>query len=130
MLRSALSASPRDAGLHYALGLALIRQKRYADALGALREAANLAPENAHNAYVYAIALDSAGRSPEARQVLAAALGTHPENREILTALVQLSQQANDLASALFYAERLLRLTPDDRDLERYVDQLRRASGR
>ena len=40
------------------------------------------------------------------------------------------SQQADDLASALSYAERLLRLTPDDQDLERYVDELRRASGR
>ncbi len=130
VLRAALAASPRDAGLHYALGLALIREKRHDDALGELREAARLQPENARNVYVYAVALDSAGRSAEARQVLAGALGAHPENREILTAILQMSQQAGDLPSALAYAERLMALTPDDQDLKRYVEELRRAAGR
>ena len=129
VLRTALAASPKDAGLHYALGLALIREKKHTDALSELREAANLAPENERNVCVYAIALDSVGRSPEARQVLAGALGSHPDNSEILTALVQMSQKAGDLPSALQYAERLMRVTPDDQDLKRYVEELRRGTG-
>jgi tetratricopeptide (TPR) repeat protein len=129
-LRSALAHSPQDAGLHYALGLALIRLKKAEDALGELGQAASLAPENAQNTYVYAVALESVGRRAEARQVLAAWLGPHPDNREILTALVEMSQQAGDLESALLYAEHLARLAPDDHDLARFVAALRRAAGK
>ena len=127
-LRAGLAASPKDAGLHYALGLAMIRQKRYPDALTELRQAAELAPDNAHNSYVYAIALNSTGHGDEARNLLAAALQRHPGNREMLTALVQMSEEAGDLGGALRYAERLAAITPDDPDLQRLIAQLRRAA--
>ncbi len=126
VLRAALAASPRDAGLHYALGLALIRLKRPGEALGELRQASELAPENAHDVYVYAIALNSTGRGDEARKVLLDALARRPDNRDLLTGLVQISRQAGDLASALKYAERLASLMPNDQDLARFVEELRR----
>ena len=69
--------SPKDAGLHYALGLALVRLKRSGDALAELRQAAELAPDSAQNAYVYAIALNSTGRGDEALKTLADALARH-----------------------------------------------------
>ena len=130
VLRAALAASPNDAGLHYALGLALIRLKKTDAAVGELKQATELQPDSARNAYVYAIALNSTGRSAEARQRLAEALARHPDNRDILTALVQISQQAGDPASALDYAERLLKLAPDDQELKSFVEDLRRAAGR
>jgi predicted CXXCH cytochrome family protein len=125
-LRAALAASPKDAGLHYALGLALIRLKRADDALPELQQAAELAPDSAQNAYVYAIALNSTGRNGEALKALSDALVKHPDNREILTGLVQFNQQAGDLAVALQYAERLETLAPNDQDLRRFVEELRR----
>ncbi len=125
-LREAIADSPKDAGLHYALGLALIRLKRSSDALGELRQAAELAPDSAQNAYVYAIALNSTGRRDEALKTLTDALARHPDNRQILTALAQINQQAGDLWSALTYAERLAALAPDDTDLKRFVEVLRR----
>ncbi len=126
-LRAALAVSPKDAGLHYALGLALIRLKRSGEAIGELRQAAELAPENAQNAYVYAIALNSS--RPFRRGAEDARRRARPpsDNREILTALVQINQQDGDLASALTYAEKLAALTPDDADLQRFVETLRRA---
>jgi predicted CXXCH cytochrome family protein len=127
VLRAAIAASPKDAGLHYALGLALIRLKRSNGGLTELQKATELAPENAHYAYVYGVALNSTGQSDEARKTLANALARNPDNREILTALVQISQQAGDLASALRYAESLASLTPNDQNLERYVEELRHA---
>ena len=130
VLRAAIVASPTDAGLHYSLGLALIRLKRSEGALEELRKATELAPENAHDAYVYGVALNSTGHSDEARNILADALTRHPDNREILTALVQISQQAGDLVSALRYAENLVSVTPNDQNLQRYVEELRRAVGR
>jgi tetratricopeptide (TPR) repeat protein len=63
VLRAAIAASPKDAGLHYALGLALIRLKRSGDALTELQKAAKLAPENVHCANVYGIALNSTGQA-------------------------------------------------------------------
>src|SRR5579872_1394790 len=117
VLRAAIAASPKDAGLHYALGLALIRLKRSGDALTELQKAAELAPKNVHYAYVYGIALNSTGQSDQARKTLADAVARHPHNREILTALVQISQQAGDLDSALRYAESLATLTPNDENL-------------
>ena len=100
-MRSALGASLKDAGLHSALGLALIRQKKYADALGELRQAAEFAPNDAHNAYVYAVALNSPGHRDEALKLLANALEKRPDDPELLTALVQMSAQAGDLKDSL-----------------------------
>jgi Flp pilus assembly protein TadD len=70
VLRSAIATSPQDAGLHHALGLALTRLKRPADALKELRRAAELEPERARYAYVYAIWLHSSGRATDATTVL------------------------------------------------------------
>ena len=128
VLKEALARSPKDAGLHYALGLARVRQKQLPAALSELREAAALAPDNPHSAYVYAVALDSAGQPGPAMRTLADALAKHPENREILTALVQISQKANDLSAALFYAEKLQAIAPEDADLRSYVERLRQAA--
>src|SRR5574337_261477 len=125
VLRTALALSPNDAGLHYALGLALIRQKKYGDALGELKQAAELAPDDPHDAYVYAVALNSAGEGAEARKILSSALERRPANRELLTALVQMSAEAGDLATALRYAERLAALSPDDEPLKGFVERLR-----
>lgn len=126
VLRAAIAVSPEDAGLHAALGLALVRQKRLEAALLELRRATELAPRDPHNAYVYALALDSAGRREEARSTLVSALALYPADRELLTALVEMSARANDRAAALGYAERLLKLSPDDAGLKRFVDTLRR----
>ncbi len=68
------------------------------------------------NSYVYAVALNSTGHSDEALKTLAGALARHPDNREILTALIQINEQAGDLASALRYAERLAAVAPEDQD--------------
>jgi len=93
--------------------------------LGELKQAAQLAPDNAHTAYVYAVALNSTGHGDEALKLLAGALEKRPDNREPLTALVQMSAQAGDLAAALRYAERLAALSPDDQEIARFVERLR-----
>ena len=53
-------------GAAHSLGLALTRLKRPDEALAELRRAAELAPEQARYAYVYAVALHSSGRGGEA----------------------------------------------------------------
>ncbi len=128
VLRGALASSPSDAGLHHALGLALIRQSRRDEALPELRKAAELAPDQPRYAYVYAVGLHSAGRAADAIVILKESLARRPEDRETLQALISFSSKAGDVATALEYAERLARITPNDRDLARLIENLRRAT--
>ena len=58
--------------------------------------------------------------------MLADSLARHPEDRETLQALVSFNRDAGDYAAALAYAERMGRLTPDDRGLQALIEQLRR----
>src|SRR5262249_41060626 len=127
-LRAALAVSTRDAGLHHALGLVLIRLKQNDDAVGELAKAAELEPDRARYAYVYAVALNSGGRRPEATAGLAAAVARHPGDRDILLALVTFNRDAGNIAAAVAYGEQLMRLAPDDREVANFVEGLRRQS--
>ena len=125
MLRAAIAAAPRDAGLHHALGLTLTRLKRSDDALEELRHATELEPERARYAYVYGVGLHSAGRADDAVAVLKANLARHPDDRDTLLALVTFNRDAGDIVSALGYAEQLTRIAPADPNLARLVQDLR-----
>jgi len=125
VLRAAVAASPQDAGLHHALGLTLTRLKRPDAALGEFQRAAELDPDRARYAYVYAVALHSAGRGGEAMTVLKEVLARHPADRDTLVALVGFSRDAGDVAAALDYAERLARVVPDDRNVATTIENLR-----
>src|SRR5262249_13859577 len=129
VLRMAIAASPRDAGLHHALGLVLTRLKRPEEALVELQRAAELEPERARYAYVYAVALNSAGRGGEAIAVLKASLARHPGDRHTLQALTTCCRDAGGIASALDYPEQLARMMPNDVTLAALVNALRRQLG-
>lgn len=110
VLREGLASFPDEAALHHALGLRLVRAERLADAMVSLRRAADLAPESPRYAWVYAIALDSAGRSGEALRVLRASRARHPADRDTLVALVDLLRQRGDGPAAAGYAQDLASL--------------------
>jgi Flp pilus assembly protein TadD len=90
-----------------------------------LRSAAELEPERARYAYVYAVALHSAGRGADAMAVLKNILTQRPEDRDTLLALISFSRDAGDFATALEYAQRLARLTPNDANLAALIENLR-----
>ena len=126
LLRTAVADAPREASLRYALGLALVRQKNNEEALAELRHAAELAPDQAQYAYVYAVGLHSAGRVEDAISVLKENLSKHPANRDTLLALVTFYRDAGNVGSALEYARQLARMAPDDRRISELVDALQR----
>jgi len=126
VLRTAIATSPQDPGLHHALGLTLTRMKRRDEALGELQRAAELDRDRARYAYVYAVALNSAGRGGEALTILKEILVRHPADRDTLLALIGFSRDTGDFAAALEYAERLARVAPDDRNLVTFIESLRR----
>ena len=127
LLRETISRTPQAAVAHHALGLSLIRQKRYAEALQNLKRAAELDPAQSRYAYVYAVALQSAGQEGEAREVLRRGLTSDPSNADILTILLQGSLRSADLREALAYAERLRTLRPDDTALSQFIGRLKAA---
>src|SRR5262249_17773943 len=124
LLRQAIAIDPNNATAHHALGLAQVRIRQIDDAVASLRKASELAPENARYAYVYGIALNSAGAQGESLDVLRRAHQAHRVNFEILSALVTISRDAGDLAGAVGYAEELVRLAPRNPDARALRDSL------
>jgi Flp pilus assembly protein TadD len=124
ILIEALTKSEKNGSLHYALGLALVRHKESAPALQEFRRAAELEPGQARYAYVYAVALSSAGRLDDALAVVRQSLQRHPDDRETLSAALTFSRQAGDFAAALNYAQRLARLIGNDQELSRLIKEL------
>jgi Flp pilus assembly protein TadD len=105
-LRQGLNVAPKNAILHHALGLVLMRLKRSDEALRELERATALEPGNARFAYVYAVALHSTGRVDAAIAKLEKAL-LAPNDRDIVTALASFHQARGEHAAANRHAERL-----------------------
>jgi tetratricopeptide (TPR) repeat protein len=124
LLRKALAISPEAAGVHYALGLALTRQDNYAQALESLSLALELNPDNPQFLYVYAIALASTQQIDRGVAQLVAGHDRWPANRDILSALMTLNAESGNVAAAREYGARLLALTPQDRALSQYLQNL------
>jgi Flp pilus assembly protein TadD len=114
--------------LHYALGLAQVRSQRLDAAVEELARAVELAPQNSRYAYVYAVALDSADRTPEALSVLEAAQARAPSDRDILSALIQYNAKLDRADAAERWLEMLRVQAPDDpvlMQLEGQIEPLR-----
>ena len=93
LLRAALARAPAAAILHHALGMSLVRQKRYDAALMELAEANRLQRDNVRYAYVYAIALHDTGRGTESIAVLRETLVRAPGNVLLQRALRDFNDQ-------------------------------------
>jgi predicted CXXCH cytochrome family protein len=126
VLRQSLAANPGSPPVTHALALSFIRQKRTAEAMVNLAEAARTAPEDPRFSYVYAIALHDTGKQTEAINVLKNALARHPYHRDILWALASYQAEIQDYASALSQAELLHELEPARPDVSQLLDALRR----
>ncbi len=78
ILRDGIDRQPESGALHHSLGLLLVRAGENEAALDELAKAASLEPDVSRYTYVYAVALNSAGRSDEAIAVTEAGLRRHP----------------------------------------------------
>jgi Tfp pilus assembly protein PilF len=125
-LRAALALSPNDAALHHVLGLSLVRQKRVNDAVTEFAKAAQLAPDNARYAYVYAVALHGAGKVPAAIAALEKSHQRFPADRDVLQALIAFERDRGDRAAAQRWAQQLLALAPDDPQARQIAESLRK----
>jgi Flp pilus assembly protein TadD len=124
ILRAGIAKAPTAAPLRHALGLALVRQKRSADAVKALAEAARLDPSNGRYAYVYAVAVNDAGDARRASTILEEALRRHPYDRDVLFGLALYAQQAGRRDAALRHATLLRELEPENPEIAQLVARL------
>jgi Flp pilus assembly protein TadD len=119
-----LARNPDDGVIHHSLGLLLVRQERYQEALIELGRAAELRPDDPRYAYVYGIGLQSVGDVEGAVEVFELTLEDHPNDPEILYALVSIHAQEGRRAKALGYARRLAEVRPGDPDVRAVVASL------
>ena len=125
VLRGAISRSPDDASLEEALGLLMVRQKRGVQALDLLAAAARGDPNNARYAYVYAIALNDAGKTSIAIETLESSVKAHPYDHDSLAAMANFLEQSGEPAKALTYASRLNELEPNNPQVQQMLKELR-----
>jgi tetratricopeptide (TPR) repeat protein len=84
-LEHAIRLDPKLAAARHSYGLALVRERRYEEALAELKLAYELEPGNARYVYVYAVALNSYGLVEEAVEVLEEARQDFPGDADIQT---------------------------------------------
>jgi len=125
MLEQGLARAPKNATLHHALGLSLVRQGRHPEALRELQRATQLAPDELRYTYVYAVALNSTGRSADALRVLDRATARWPNDRDLLLALATMQRDAGQADAARRTVLRLAEAYPDDREIAALARQLR-----
>jgi hypothetical protein len=79
---------------------------------------------------VYAVALNSSGKTPEASALLEQAHQQHPADRDVLVALVSIARDQRDFAAALGHARELLALDAGNAPLRALVEELERKARR
>jgi predicted CXXCH cytochrome family protein len=92
-LQQSLRIDPDFALAHHSLGLSLVRERRYDEALEQLRKAWQMDPDNIRFAYVLAVALNSMGHEDEAIQLLRDARQRFPDNDDVKSLLDSLETQ-------------------------------------
>lgn len=106
VLRGALASLPDAPEVHHSLGLLLVRRGDLEDALPELAHAAEHS-DVARFAYVYGVALASAGDLEGGVRILQETLARHPFDGEILSALAAYTRELGRTEEAARYAERL-----------------------
>ncbi|MDJ0911128.1 MAG: tetratricopeptide repeat protein [Woeseiaceae bacterium] len=82
-LQDAIRLDPNFAAARHSYGLALVRDRRYGEALAELQRAHEIEPGNARYVYVYAVALHSDGQVDEAVALLEQARRDFPGDADI-----------------------------------------------
>jgi tetratricopeptide (TPR) repeat protein len=125
LLEEGLARAPRSAPLHHALGLSYVRQQKPALALASLQRAAELVPADRRYTYVYAVALNTYGRAPDAIRSLERAVKRWPDDRDILIALATMQRDAGRPDAARRTTRALVAAYPDDREARALLQALR-----
>lgn len=116
LLLRALKIAPNSGAVNHSYGLHLVRAQQYAQALAYLEKGALMDDTEPRYSYVYAVALDSLGRTANAITFLQEATQTWPNQYDLLlTWVLYLDKlgQANDIGKPLTTLRTLAPSSPD-----------------
>jgi tetratricopeptide (TPR) repeat protein len=124
VLLDGLGRDPKNPELLHALGLLLVRRGRLPEALPFLEQAAEARPEFVRFAYVFAIALESAGEIDRSLAVLESAHAREPGSPELLVAAASFARKHRRHDLALKFARKLVALSPGDPRARQMLQEL------
>lgn len=124
LIDEGIAAVPANGSLLHAKGLTLVRQNRQQEALGWFERAHRADTANPRFAYVYAVALHSAGQDEQARKVLEGALQASPYEASLLSMLASMERDSGHAAQARGYAQRLIEVAPQSQDAQQLLQSL------
>jgi tetratricopeptide (TPR) repeat protein len=124
LLRAGIADRPDEAAYRHALGLLLVRRQQPEAGLAELEAAVELAPENPRFAYVYAVALNSLGRSGEAITYLANVRERFPGDFDVHWALATMLRDQGQNEEARAVAAALAQVYPGIPPLENLLQSL------
>jgi tetratricopeptide (TPR) repeat protein len=110
LLGRAITIAPGNADVHHALGLLQVRNQQNDKAVESFQRAAELNTSNPRYAYVYAVALNSTGKTELAIEAMQSAHNRFPDNTEILSALAAFHRDAGNDFAAQAYLKKLQKL--------------------
>ena len=116
LLRKALEADPGNGAANVALGLHLVRLRRYEDALEPLAKAIDASDAEPRFAHIYAVAQHSLGHRDAALATLRQGLERWPWDFDLLTTLV-LYLDNEDLPEIRRHLDTLQAVAPDSRQV-------------
>lgn len=112
-LNQALTLSPEDAQLHYAMGTLQLRLANYREAVAALLRVVALRPDLSFAWYQLGYANGFFGDFLESRRCYEQALALNPQDVDSMTGLAELALRQGDWNDAHVQADRALSLQPD-----------------
>jgi tetratricopeptide (TPR) repeat protein len=121
LLKRALEAAPDSGAAQYGYGLSLIRQRNYEDAIPYLLAATERTDSQPRYAYVYAIALDSVGRTKEALVFLNKANQDWPNQYDLLMTQVQYMEKLSLTDGILEFISKLSQIAPGSPDVKQLI---------
>jgi len=126
LLRTVTEQEPGFGRGWYSLALLLAEEGRLDESIPYFDKASQLISGDSRVHYNRAIALQTLGRPQQAKQAYRQALELEPDNPDYLYGIVTLYSQQERYSDALAYAEKLKRLFPGNRQIEKLIEEIKK----
>lgn len=103
VLLAGITANPKSATLHYAIGMRDIRAGNKHQAIKAFKQAMDIEPSNPQFAYLYFLALDSVGNTSKALSLLERSIAHYNGNRQLAQLGLSFAQKLADTKRTTFF---------------------------
>ena len=125
-LDKAMKVAPDIAATQHALGLYAIRQNNIHGALDYLKQATLLEPSQQRYFYVYAVALDSVGKTNDAIDVLKRSDAQWPNQFDTLMTLMHYLEKSDLKSDSYAYLSRLSAIAPNHPEIQQRISELKK----